>query len=220
MLGYATARHALNLGRVGFFGDPLADLPSSSSEDIRNDDLTPQFGYVGVRYEEFRVLLLGINPGNGPRDCRSPADKAMMPKLNRFRDEPSGETFQFASTAFAEACRNWPVWRRFCGELFGEDKLSLDQVAYSNCLPWRTATEARYSDETAERAVHHYVLPLITELKPKIVIALYRRVARILEMNDRQIEGLITWNGARAPTEAVRLEREDTARKILRRLRD
>lgn len=218
MLGYSTARHALSLGRAAFFGGSEADLPPSSSAVIRGDDLTPQFGYVGVRYEETRVLLFGINPGNGRRDFRSPADERMMPKLVRFRDDPSGESFRCASAAFAEACQTWPVWRR-CGELFGEGKLSLDQVAYSNCLPWRTATGTRFSDETAERTVRIYALPLIAELKPKIVITLYKRAASILKMNGRQIEGLITWNGAQASTKAVRLEREDTAKKIWRRLR-
>ncbi len=218
MLGYSTIRNALSLGRAAFFGDPDADLPSSRSAVIRDDDLTPQFGYVGVRYEEHRILLFGINPGNGPRDFRSPADERMMPKLIRFRDDPSGESFQCASAAFAEACQTWPVWRRCCSELFGEGKLSLDQVAYSNCLPWRTATETRFSDEIAEQTVRHYALPLVEELKPKIVISLYKRAASILEMNGRKIDGLITWNGARAPTEAVKRERKYTAEDIQRRI--
>ena len=219
MLGYSTARHALSLGRADFFGDPDADLPSSRSAVIRDDDLTPQFGYVGVRYEEHRILLFGINPGNGPRDFRSPDDERMMPELIRFRDDPSRENFQRASAAYRDVCQNWPVWSRLCGELFAEGKLSLDQVAYSNCLPWRAATETRFSDEIAERAVRLYALPLVAELKPKIVIALYRRAASIPD-ERRQIEGLIIWNGAQASTKAVRLERECTAQEIWRRLRD
>jgi len=217
MLGYVTAKHTLELGRGAFLGSPEADLPPSSSAIIRGDDLTPQFGYVGPRYNEARVLLFGINPGNGRRDSRSDGDEQMLPELIRFREDRTEESFRRASMAYFEVCQHWPVWQPLCSEFIGDGKLSLDQMAYSNCLPWRTASGTQFSEETAERAARLYALPLVEEVEPKIVIALYKRAANILEMHGRPLE-LIRWNGAQAPTEAVKSERESTAETILRRV--
>ena len=63
--GYKTAKVVLKLGRQAFFDTATADLPTGRSIILRQDDLTPQFGYVGERYPRTRVLVLGINPGNG-----------------------------------------------------------------------------------------------------------------------------------------------------------
>jgi len=70
--GYQTARSVLVLGRGAFFGDPSADLPANRSPLLQQDDLVPQFGYIGRLYASTRVLLLGIQAASvrvvGPTD--------------------------------------------------------------------------------------------------------------------------------------------------------
>jgi hypothetical protein len=93
-LGYCTARSVLSLGRAAFFGNAFTDIPSNRSPLLQQDDLTPQFGYVGQRYARKRVLLLGINPGNGSNNLnRSAADARMMPILAHFAQEAAAEVF-------------------------------------------------------------------------------------------------------------------------------
>jgi hypothetical protein len=138
-LGYKAARNALALGRAAFFGSNGTDLPMNRSALLRGDDLTPQFGYVGDRYTETRVLLLGINPGNGPQtEVRSTTDARMMPALVRFAEDPTSENFAQAQRAYKSECVSWHVWRNHCKEVIGAGKLSLEEIAYANCLPWRT----------------------------------------------------------------------------------
>lgn len=74
LLGYASALKVLAIGRGAFFDNAATDLPLGRSPLLQLDDQTPQFGFVGSRYRDTGVLLIGINPGNGPsnefRTCR------------------------------------------------------------------------------------------------------------------------------------------------------
>ena len=206
----------LVLGRAAFFGSVDVDLPLQKSPLLRADDLTPQFGYVGPRYAETRVLLLGISPGNGAEtETRSPADARMMPAVVRFAEMPTRENFIAAQAAYRAECETWPVWRRHCKEVIGAGKLSLDQVAYSNCLPYRTGSNSAFQDAVAAKAAELYARPLIAELQAKLVIALGKRAAEILGLAGPIPAKVITWNRTQAATAAVIADRERTAAAIL-----
>src|SRR5438876_9351306 len=119
-LGYRSAKAVARLGRAAFFDTATADLPTSRSPMLRRDDLTPQFGYVGSRYKKTRVLVLGINPGNGPRsDIRTSEDERMMPAHQRFAADPSPRNFEAATAAYKAECQRWHVWTRHCAEIIG-----------------------------------------------------------------------------------------------------
>jgi hypothetical protein len=134
-LGFRTARSVLDCGRAAFFGTADADLPVGRTGDVAADDRIPQFGYVGAAYANTRVLLFGINPGNGHQnDARSAGDARLMPALHRFVVERTPEAFIAAQAAYQTACQAWPVWKRHCAEVIGAGRLSLDDVAYSNGL--------------------------------------------------------------------------------------
>lgn len=153
------------MGRSAFFPDHEFDVPLGRSALLRRDDLTPQFGYVGAQYSSTNVLLLGINPGNGPRnDFRTPADERMMPAILRFAQNPTESTYAQATLAYMNECRSWPVWKHHCAEVIGAGKLSFDKIAYSNSLPWRTASKSSFSDRVAKKTAERYVRPLIEEL--------------------------------------------------------
>src|ERR1039457_3553506 len=133
-LGFKSARRVVDLGRAAFFAYPDGDLPKAESAQIASDDLLPQFGFVGVRYERLRVLLLGINPGNGPRGERSTGDKVAMPALSAFVANPIPETFIAAQHAYREVCQGWAVWGRQCNELLHAAGLGMEDIAFTNAL--------------------------------------------------------------------------------------
>jgi hypothetical protein len=214
-LGFRTATSVLEAGRSAFFGGADVDLPTDRSALLRRDDLTPQFGYVGSRYRETRLLLLGINPGNGKQtEVRSATDERMMPALIRFASNPTSANFADAQAAYRAECETWHVWRRHCKQVIGAGRLSLDQVAYSNSLPWRTGSQSRFDDSVAERAAALYALPLIEELKPKLVVAMGKRAAEILRAAGQALPPVIVWNRAQAATESVLRERINAAARV------
>ncbi len=217
-LGFATAVKALEIGRAGFLGGERADLPVERVPQIAQDDLVPQFGYVGKDYASSRVLFLGINPGNGPSHKRTRGDDLMMKSLAGFAGNPSPESFRAAQNAYRAACERWPIWTRHCAEILRAGRLTLDQIAYSNCLPWRTESCSAFSDDVARRAAIHYAYPLIEELQPQVVVALGKRVEQILCLGGSPPADVIVWNRAQAATSAVLQEREQTAAEICRRL--
>ena len=208
-LGFRTAKSIIELGRGAFFVYPAADLPDSSTAQIRSDDLLPQFGYVGSNYSSRRILFLGINPGNGPRDRRNSGDDVQMPALEAFATEPTERNFERAGEAYRRACQSWFIWGRECNELLSLGSLSIDDVAFSNALPWRTKSQAGYPRSVERRAAEHYVKPLLAELEPKVVVAVGKKVERILADAGPSSAALVVWNRARALTQSVRQERDE-----------
>ena len=216
-LGYKSALRAVEGGRAKFFGGADVDVPVSHSAEIAFDDLTPQFGYVGTDYQLSRVLILGINPGNGPRSRRDAGDAISLPAFRQFAADLSPQSFQRAQSAYRQVCHGWPIWRRHCVPLLEAGRLSADDVAYSSCLPWRTRSEAAFARPIAERAVQLYTRPLIEELQPRVLIALGKRVADVLTIGGFDFPDLVVWNRARAPNRSV-VEERTQALQMLRDL--
>ena len=218
VLGYEPAVQVVRAGRAAFFGSPMGDLPVAQSESVAKDDLCPQFGYVGSEYGRSRVLILGINPGNGPRDRRSAGDEVALPALLHFLEERSAQSFVGAQQAYRQVCEGWPIWRRHCSVIIGAGRLSHDDVAYTNCLPWRTASQASFAEVVARRAAELYVRPLIDELKPKVVVALGKKAAEVLSLGRMLDDKVVVWNRAQAATPAVLRDRSEAAMRLLERL--
>lgn len=216
MLGFQPAQKVVELGRAAFFGATDADIPLGRSPLLQLHDRVPQFGFVGTRYLEKRVLLVGINPGNGPtNDLPTKGDARMMPALMQFSENPTSENFRSASLAYQEECQAWPIWKRHCNEVLGPGRLLFDEIAYSNCLPWRTESRSAFDVSVAQRAARFYVQPLLAELVPRVVIAMGKRAGSILELTGEHFQNLIVWNRAQAATPIVRKERSEAAARIL-----
>jgi hypothetical protein len=215
MLGFATAKLAVERGRTAFFPDGT-DLPIGRAQEVSGDDLVPQFGFVGARFCSTRILLLGINPGNAPNHIRSSEDVRMMPAITRFAESPTEENYAGAVAAYMSVCQNWPFWKRYCSEVMGAGRLSFDDIAFANCLPWRTESGSNFSENVSIRAVEFFVRPLIQELEPSIIVALGKtRVPSILSRTGLSLPKIIVWNCARALTSSVKQERAMAARETL-----
>jgi hypothetical protein len=214
-LGFQSALSVLKQGRAAYFGAENHDLPQKRAATIALDDMVPQFGYVGVEYSQTRVLMIGINPGNGPNHARTSGDEVMMPPLHKFVVDHSVNSFLEAQRAYQVVCESWPMWKRHCSEVIGAGRLRMDEIAFTNCLPWRTASESKFSDQIAKKAAKLYAYPVIEELKPKVVIAMGKCAAKILSLGGQDVPDLIVWNRAQAATQAVLRERAETAARIL-----
>ncbi|MBX7123949.1 MAG: hypothetical protein K1X42_17620 [Opitutaceae bacterium] len=218
-LGYESAKRAVELGRGHFLGAPDADLPRGKTPRGRSpivaaDDLIPQFGYVGAQFARSKVLLLGINPGNGDDVKRSHQDDKMMPALHRFAVDLSVASFKEAQCGYKSVCQSWWIWQRYCSEVIGAGKLTLEDIAYSNALPWRTHSESNFDDAVGKAAATSYAYPLIEELRPKVIVAMGKKAAKILSLGGRSFPNLIVWNRAQVATPSVQQERAAAAKQV------
>lgn len=220
-LGFEAARRAVELGRHAFFASATEDIPNSASPQIAADDLLPQFGYVGTRYIESRVLLLGINPGNGPkpRRERSQGDQIAIPALQEFVEKRTPETFLAAQCAYRRVCQGWAIWGRQCDELLRAGGLEMEDVAFTNALPWRTASQSAFSPAIARRAGLNYAGPVVRELKPRLIVAVGKKAATILAYAGMLSDAVVVWNRAQAMQPSVIAERKAAAEKFARLLR-
>ena len=218
MLGFQAAKNVVTLGRSAFFSSQSPDLPVRQSIQLQVDDLAPQFGFVGTKYAATRILLLGINPGNGGRDDRRiPEDERMMPAVLRFAQMPTEANFEAAASACLSEIQNWRVWRSHCSAVIGAGKLQLFDVAYTNCLPWRTQSKSRFSDAVARNAVDYYLRPFIEEAQPRLIIAMGKeRVPEILKLAGWPLAKTIVWNRSQAATAAALRERAEAAAQVFR----
>jgi hypothetical protein len=140
----------------------------------------------------------------------------MMPAIHRFAQSPTEQNYAQATRAYLSECQKWHVWKRHCAEVIGAGKLSFEQIAYSNCLPWRTASESDFSHDVARKTAELYVRPHIEELNPCLIVAMGKtRVPSILEMTGLSLPKVIIWNRSQAPTEAAKRERANAAKEIL-----
>lgn len=140
----------------------------------------------------------------------------MMPTISAFAAKPTADAFLLAQAAQKVECQTWHVWRRHCAEIFGAGGLSLEQIAHSNCLPWRSGSASNFDNAVAANAARLYALPLIEELVPTVVIAVGKRAAEILQLGGHRVKHLIVWNRAQAATAPVLQERRVAVQEIFR----
>jgi hypothetical protein len=216
--GFVAARQVVHLGRAAFFDAHRPDIPVAETTQIAADDLLPQFGFVGKRYEKRRVLLLGINPGNGPRGYRNAGDERQMPALEAFAANPTPENFLEAQRAYREVCELWRMWGRECSELLELTGLTIDEAAFTNAIPWRTASTSQFHKSVSRNAATLYVQPYLADLRPRILVAVGKKAAEGLEFIDTQAAQIVVWNRARAPTPPVLAERKVASELLVRLL--
>jgi hypothetical protein len=213
-LGYSAAHAAVKARRASFFGSEDADLPQDRAPEVALDDRIPQFGFIGRNYLKRRVLLVGINPGNGKATHRSAQDAAMIPAHATFFSAPNPENFLAAQAAYKAQCQTWAVWRRHCSEIIGAGRLDFEEVAYTNVLPWRTESQSNFADHVAESAVRIYLQPFLADLAPIVFIALGKRAAELLALNRLSTSKVVVWNRSQAATPAVIAERRAAAAQL------
>ncbi|HEY5347226.1 MAG TPA: hypothetical protein VIJ72_03465 [Rhizomicrobium sp.] len=191
---YEIASSVVKAGRELLFEGANIDLPPNRSETIANDDRIPQVGFIGDNYDERRILVVGINPGNGPSNFRSPSDAAMFLPLYRFVETPSHETYAEAMAAQMTAFPSWLASQEL-GPKLDLEGVTTNDIAYINASPYRagngTANDVFRTVRRKKTAAAKWVGPMLFALRPAIVIAHGVEAARIINYADRAILPLI-----------------------------
>lgn len=185
-LGYRAAREVVSIGYEAMFKGYEKLIPHASDLASDEDNRTPQFGFVGPRYAETRVLVLGLNPGLVKRDKVGKRDQWSLEALRRFRDEPTPSNFLAAQAANRVALEGWRDEYLHWELLLAGTSLTFDDIAFSNGLPWRTATNA-LSSQLQLRAAACYAWPLVRELDPRLVICFGCNAAQVFEPRRRRV---------------------------------
>ena len=132
-----------------------------------SEENVPQPGFIGTRFSEKRILLVGQNPGF-PNAELAPKDRIYTEALRRVRDQPSTESFGQLQTVLQKFVPDWPV----CGNYFPlEDSgLELDEIAYCNVARCRTEGNARPSKTMAAECIKNHFCRWLELLRPRAVI--------------------------------------------------
>ena len=161
------------LRRADIFGDELTALPSRPEGPISYDDSTSTVGFIGPGYQRGGVLVLGIDPGNSrSRDgIPTPSDQRAYAAKRSFRDEGSEAAFQNLMSVALEEARRYPLIRAYWPH-------KLDEIAYTNVVPFRTEGGARGASPFLEIGFEKHVRRVFNALLPGLVVGLGVNVER------------------------------------------
>jgi len=185
-LGYHAACEVVRVGYKAMFQGCEQLIPQASDLALKKANQTPQFGFVGPRYAETRVLVLGVNPGVVKRDKVKERDQPSLDALRSFRDEPTPGKFLAAQAANRIALESWRDENRHWKHLLARTSLTFDDIAFSNGLPWRTSTN-ELSSQLQLHAAAYYAWPLVKELAPRLVICFGCNAAQVFEPRRRRV---------------------------------
>jgi hypothetical protein len=177
-------------GRALFFESADTLLPKTDDENVKLDDRTPQFGFVGDAYETGGVLIVGINPGIGPRSQQLDSDRIMMEALRSLQGNPSALTYKQAMAAQMKALPEWPAGPIIKQELKTAER-ELNEIAYINSNPYRAGNgDARdlyplsaTGLKRQQQAADNWVRPMLTALRPGLIVALDYPAAEVLQLS-------------------------------------
>jgi hypothetical protein len=181
---FAHAFHrAATVSRATLYGTTVdRQLPLNLQDDAR----LPLLGFCGTKYAKGGVVLLAINPGGGGAAYvrRTSQDEILFPLIEAYvrnnNDDAVSNLFKLMSASYATQAQSWNLWRilfpvlQACGQ-------TLDDVAYLNCFPYRTAGDALPQANALRFGWAQVVAPLLGELSPSMVIALGKKAGNVAE---------------------------------------
>ena len=170
------------VGRASLYGTKQdAQMPINLIEDAR----IPFLGFCGPRYQPGGVVLLAINPGGGGDSYvnRTQEDQALIPLIESFLKASSSQVesaFRRMCDEYSKMVQTWNL-RRILVPTIEACGLTIDQVCYLNCFPYRTAGDVRPSAQALAAAWSNITQPLINALKPSRIVALGKKAGSVAE---------------------------------------
>jgi hypothetical protein len=132
-----------------------------------NGENVPQPGFIGSRFAEKRVLLVGQNPGN-PNDRLLYRDRRYTGVLRNLRDNASIENWTRLESVLSEFVPEWPVQRNYFP--LQESGLNLDEIAYCNIVRCRTVANSKPSKSMVSECTVNHFERWLTLLRPRVVV--------------------------------------------------
>jgi len=138
------------------------------SPKLKRDDSNnvPQPGYIGRRYSERRVLLIGQNPADTDRFTSE--DERYTNALGRIRDDPNDRHYDEVQRLLDAFIPRWPVSENYFP--LKECKLSLAEIAYFNVVRCRTRGNATPDTRMSQNCVQRHLARWLDLLEPKVVV--------------------------------------------------
>jgi hypothetical protein len=135
-------------------------------KDILRDaaENVPQPGFIGTRFHEKRILLVGQNPGV-PNDNLAIKDRSYTAALRRVRDQTSVESFEHLQDVLKNFVPSWPVHGNYFP--LQESGLTLDEIAYCNIVRCRTERNAQPSLRMVSVCTNNQLASWLDLLNPK-----------------------------------------------------
>jgi hypothetical protein len=172
---------AAKVSRTDIFG---ADDSTFCPINLEHDSNVMFQGFVGRRYAPGGTVLMAINPGGGGDAYarRTAEDEVFFPLLEALRGaNPDDSLHQLdaLSAAFPAIVRGWNLWR-ILGPTIDAAGSSLDEIAYLNCVPYRTRGD-RMPRVSAQRAAWELTTqPILESLQPRLILALGKKAGGVL----------------------------------------
>lgn len=134
---------------------------------LRNrDENIPQPGYIGARYVESLVLLVGQNPGT-PKSLEV-QDRPYTASLRALRDTPTPQRYAELSAVLKHFIPQWPVTNKYFP--LSECKLSLEDISYCNVIRCRTDSDRKPNQLLAQECIKEHFVNWLHMLSPNVVI--------------------------------------------------
>jgi uracil-DNA glycosylase len=126
----------------------------------------PQPGYIGERYWQSRILLVGQNPGT-PKTLEF-QDRPYTVALRNLMNNPTDERYAELHSVLQRFIPEWPV----SGNYFPlkESGLTFTDIAYLNLVRCRTDNDAKPRAQTVNTCLQSHFVRWLDNLSPKAVI--------------------------------------------------
>lgn len=148
-------------------------------------------GWVGKRYQDTRIVFMGVNPGGGTSSYISPRpDDVHLYRLlrsfkNANKDEEIHESFGTLCEEWINLQRKHNIWR-IISPLLDALKINAEHIAYLNLVPFRTREDKSPDRHSYMRAWKLASGKQIDALKPRKLILLGKKVTDAFTKLDAQ----------------------------------
>jgi len=153
------------LERSQVFKGPLPN----TRQDIA---VLPRLGIIGSNYKKKGVALIGINPGSGegrPEEVFTDRDTSLKKAFRNFQLKGDLPTFQILNQTELNDMQYWPLDWAIQGAL-QRLNLQLEDIAFTNVIPFSTKNSARIRESEWRDAVHKYLSKWLSSVEPSLVI--------------------------------------------------
>ena len=174
----------------------------------------PQPGFIGSRYEKFRILLVGQNPAVPPSRLAAD-DQEYTAALRRVRDDATAESMGSLQEVLLRFVPSWPVHGNYF-PLY-ESGLTLEEIAYCNIIRCRTVENARPSSGLASTCIDTHFGRWLDLLTPRAIVFIGKWAHDRGEAAARNRSIPVTFmNRERSLSSAARAENRDQVAEFVR----